>query len=193
MAEERQEIKMEEKKMENKAEEAKKDIEKETARAKEEKAEAKNEKKDKAEKKIEIKKKDKAIVNGKDLHISKKHSMAICDLIRGKKIESMILELELISRLKKPLKMKGEIPHRKGNIMSGRYPIKASEEFIRLLKSLKANAMVNELELEKYKIFCKANIAPRPYKRFGRGRFKRSHVTLKLIQINKNKKNKEKK
>ena len=79
--------------------------------------------------------------------------------------------------------MRGEIPHRKGKIMSGRYPVKAAKEFIKLLKSLKTNALMNELELEKYKIFCKANIASRPYRRFGKGRFKRTHVEIKLIAL----------
>ena len=40
-------------------------------------------------------------------------------------------------------------------------------------------------EFEKYKIACKSDVAPRPYRRFGQGRFKRSHVTIKLIPINK--------
>jgi hypothetical protein len=89
--------------------------------------------------------------------------------------------------------MRGEIPHKKG-IMSGRYPVNALGHFIKLLKSLNSNALVNELELEKYKISCKANLASRPYRRFGKGQFKRTHVEIKLIPItkkkSKNKKNK---
>ena len=86
--------------------------------------------------------------------------------------------------MKKAVPMKGEIPHRKGKMMSGRYPVKASKHFVLLLKSLRSNALMNELELEKYKIFCKANVAPRPYRRFtrfGARKFKRSHVEIKLI------------
>jgi len=122
-----------------------------------------------------------AVVNGRNLPISTKYSVAICNYIRGKNIDKAIFMLEEVEKFKKPVPMKGEIPHRKGKIMSGRYPIKAVREFIKVLKSLKANAIVNELEIEKYVLFCKANIAPRPYKRFGRARFKRTHVTLKLI------------
>jgi hypothetical protein len=66
--------------------------------------------------------------------------------------------------------------------MSGRYPINALGYFIKSLKSLKANAIANELELEKYIIFCKADVASRPYRRFGKGKFKRTHLTLRLIQ-----------
>jgi len=89
-------------------------------------------------------------------------------------------------KFKRAVPMKGEIPHRKGKIMSGRYPIKACTHFIKLLKQLTANAMVNELELEKTRIECKANKASRPYRRFGRTKFKRSHVTLK-VKVNKKK------
>ena len=100
--------------------------------------------------------------------------------------------LQEAEKKKRPIPMRGERPHRKG-IMSGRYPVNAIKEFIVLLKSLKANALVNELELEKFKIACKANVASRPYKRFGRGRMKRTHVELKLIKREKkSKKNKNK-
>jgi len=97
--------------------------------------------------------------------------------------------LEQAEKKKIAIPMRGEIPHRKG-MMSGRYPINAIKEFIVLLKSLKANALVNELELEKFKIACKANVASRPYRRFGRGRMKRTHVELKLIKKEKAKKKK---
>jgi ribosomal protein L22 len=90
--------------------------------------------------------------------------------------------------MKRAIPMRGEIPHRHG-MMSGRYPIKASKLYIGLLKGLKANAMANDLELEKLKIFAVPNVASRPYKRFGQGRFKRTHVTIKLVpRINKEKK-----
>lgn len=140
---------------------------------------------DKKIEKKEIKriKKTEAVVHGKSLFISTKHAVAICNLIRGKNIDKAISILEDAEKMKIAVPMKGEIPHRKGKIMSGRYPVKAAKEFIKLLKSLKANALMNELELEKYKIFCKANIASRPYRRFGKGRFKRTHVEIKLIAL----------
>ncbi len=127
-------------------------------------------------------KKTQAVVNGQNLPISTKHAVAICNYIRGKDIDEAISMLEQVEQMKKPIPMKGEIPHRKGKIMSGRYPINASKEFIKLLKSLKANAVINELELEKYVLFCVPNVAARPHRRFGRTRFKRTHVILKLIQ-----------
>jgi len=126
-------------------------------------------------------KKTEAVVNARNLPISTKHSIAICNMIRNKELDSAISLLEQAEQEKIPVPMRGEIPHRHG-IMSGRYPVTALGHFIRSLKSLKANAMANELELEEYVIFCKADVASRPYRRFGAGKFKRTHLTLKLIK-----------
>ena len=131
-------------------------------------------------------KKTEAKVNATSLPISTKHAMAILNMIRNKQIDSAISLLDLAEKKKIPVPMRGEIPHRKGKgMMSGRYPVNALGHIIKVLKSLKSNALVNELELEKYKIFCKANVAARPYRRFGKGRFKKTHVNVKLIPITK--------
>ncbi len=177
--EEDNEIKAEEKPIKEKKEEEKVE-EKKTV---EEKKEGKEEKAEKKHKEILIKRTE-AIVSGKSLPISMKHSVALCNFIKGKEIDEARELLEKASKKKIPVPMKGEIPHKKG-IMSGRYPINAINHFIKLIKSLRANALINDIEFEKYKIACKANIASRPYKRFGRGRFKRTHITIKLIPLNK--------
>ena len=125
-----------------------------------------------------IKKKTEAVVNAKSLPISTKHSMAICKFIRGKKINDCIEYLEQVIVGKKAMPMKGEIPHRKGKMMSGRFPKNASQHFIKLLKSLGANANVNNLE-EPIISEVIANMAQRPHGKFGRVRKKRTHVTIK--------------
>lgn len=133
-------------------------------------------------------KRTEAVVNGRSLPISTKHAIAICNFIKNKDIDVAIAELEQVEKKKKAVPMRGEIPHRKGKgMMSGRYPVNASGEFIKLLKSLKSNAIVNELELEKCRLACMPNVAARQYRRFGRGRFKRTHVQVKLIPITKKK------
>ena len=119
--------------------------------------------------------KEKAVVYGKDLGISKKHSMAICNFIKGKQPEQAIKELEQVVKLKKVIPMKGEIPHRKG-MMSGRYPVNASKSFINLLKSLAGNCSVNKIENPVVTI-AKADDASRPFKKGGM-RFKRANVFL---------------
>ena len=131
-------------------------------------------------KKTEIKKvkKNEAIVRGLNLPISSKQSFAISKFIKYKEIGQAIRELEEILLHKKALPMKGEIPHRRGKgMMSGRYPKNAITAFIKLLKSLTANANVNEISnpviFEAY-----GNFASRPYGKFGRIRKKRSNVVI---------------
>ena len=141
-------------------------------------------KKDDKKPKSEGPKKTEAVVNGKDLRISTKHAVAVCNFIRGKNVDLAINNLEEVSKMKRAIPMRGEIPHRKG-MMSGRYPINAVFEFLKLLRSVKANAITNELELEKVKIFCVPNVASRPRSRFGQKRHKRTHVQIKLISTNK--------
>jgi large subunit ribosomal protein L22 len=125
-------------------------------------------------------KKTEAVVNAHNLPISTKYSAAICKFIKNKKIEHAIADLEQVLVLKKAVPMKGEIPHRKGKgMMSGRFPKKATENFIRLLKSLLANANHNSLE-NPIIVEAIANIGARPYGKFGRVRKKRTHVKIKV-------------
>ena len=143
------------------------------------KVEEKKESIKKQEKKI---KKDYAIVNGVSLPISTKDSAAICKFIKGKTIERAITDLGDVMKLKRAIPMKGEIPHRKGKgMMSGRYPIKAIEYFIRMLKNLVANANVNGIE-EPIIVEAIANKASQPYGRFGSIRRKRTHVKIKAME-----------
>jgi len=144
-------------------------------------------------KKIETKKekvkKDKAIVQGLNVPISSKQSFAISRFIKHKEIGKAIKELEEILLHKRALPMKGEIPHRRGKgMMSGRYPKNAVTAYIKLLKSLNANANVNEISVP---IISEAygNFASRPYGKFGRVRKKRTNLMIVAIE----KKMKEKK
>lgn len=125
-----------------------------------------------------------AIVNGRNLSVGLKHAMALSNFIKRKDIDVAIKQLEEVAALKRAIPMRGEIPHRRNMHQasgSGRYPVKGAKNFIILLKSLKANAIAKEIELEKYRVHAVPNNASRPYKRFGHGRMKRCHVTLTLI------------
>ena len=151
----------------------------------EEKQEKKEEQK-KESKKESLKqtkeKKEEAVARGLSLHVSKKQCMYICRFIKNKSIDKAILDLEQVIKLKRAIPFKGEIPHRKG-MMSGRYPVKASKLFINLLKGLKGNISVNNLDLDKTVIyFASANWASRPLRREGR-KAKRTSVTLKAREI----------
>ena len=137
----------------------------------------------KEQKKVVEKKKEEAIARGLGMHASKKHCMYICNFIKNKPVDKAISDLEDVIKLKRAVPFKGEIPHRKGKIMSGRYPINASKLFIKLLRGLRGNALVNNLDIEKARIiFASANWASRPLRREGR-KAKRANVLIKLNEV----------
>ena len=178
-------------KIENKAHIKKEIIETPTEEVKEEKPEEKPEEK-KLEKKIEVKKvkKSEVCVNVPNLSVSTKYSAAICKFINHKTIDNAIKDLEEVIQLRKPVPMKGEIPHRKGKIMSGRFPIRAAKAFIILLKSLQSNAIQHDLE-DPIISLAIANKGTTVYG--SRGRTQKKRTNIKLIAIQKKQKEKGKK
>jgi ribosomal protein L22 len=121
-----------------------------------------------------------AICRGVNLPISTKHAMAICKFLKGKKVSIAIAEMEKIPGMKLAIPFKGEIPHKKG--IPARYPVNASKVFVKLLKSLAANASQKGIDLDKAAVHGHADRASRPHKpgKIGRRKFKRTHVMLTL-------------
>src|SRR3989344_1842186 len=76
-------------------------------------SEAKDKKEEHKEKKAEnVKaKKHEAYAIGKSIHISKKHSMNLGRFIKNKAIDSVLIDLENVAKMKKVVPFKGEIPH----------------------------------------------------------------------------------
>jgi len=134
-------------------------------------------------------KKEQAIARGLNLHASKKHCMYICSFIKNKPIEQSLKELQEVISMKRAIPFKGEIPHRsQKGIMSGRYPVKVSGQFIYILKALKGNIISGNMDLDKARITeASASWASRPQKRGGM-RFKRTNVILKAKEIQEDKK-----
>ena len=132
-------------------------------------------------------KKEEAIVNSYNLPISTKKSAAICKFIKNKRIEDAQKELEEVVKGKKAIPMKGEIPHRKGKIMAGRFPKNTAKHFIILLKSLLGNSNANGIE-EPIIVEAIANLASRPYGKFGAWRRKKTHIKLVAKEKKPNKK-----
>ncbi|MBU2615862.1 MAG: hypothetical protein KKC19_02050 [Nanoarchaeota archaeon] len=147
--------------------------------AKDSNVSVKEEKKVTPEKKpvVEKPKKSVALAEAHNLPISTKQSAAICNFIKKKRVGDAIRELEKVPTKKVAIPMKGEIPHRKGKIMAGRFPKNASMGFVRLLKNLAANADYNGLT-EPVIVEAVANLGSRPYGRFGKVRRKRTHVRI---------------
>ncbi|MBU2612739.1 MAG: hypothetical protein KKB62_03390 [Nanoarchaeota archaeon] len=120
--------------------------------------------------------------------VSTKFSISICKFILHKKIPRAIKELEEVSNLRKAVPMKGEYAHRKGKMMSGKYPVNASKMFIVLLKNLQANANQHDLE-EPVITMAVANKGSTVYGSRGRTLKKRTHITITASE--KKSKNKE--
>jgi ribosomal protein L22 len=129
-------------------------------------------------KKIEVKKveaKDVAIVNGFSQRVSTKYSFEVCRMVKHKEIDKAIAELEMVVKKKKAVPMHAlEVAHKKGNMAGGKYPVMVAKAFIDLLKQLKANAVVNQVENPVITV-AMANQASRPYRRAGT-RGKRTHI-----------------
>lgn len=183
--------KAEQKKTTQVAPKAKANVEKAPVKTEAKKTEAKKPEAEK--KKIEVKKvkKEEVKVSGRNLTSSTKVAVAICKFLKNKPIKKAIEDLEAVTELKKAVPMKGEIPHRKGKIMSGRFPERAAKEFLVIVKSLLSNANNHDIE-EPIIVEAVANKAQRPYAKGGRARKKRAHATLvarekKLIKTKKKK------
>jgi ribosomal protein L22 len=133
----------------------------------------------KEEKKPQVKKvkKDFVEVNATNVPISTKYSFAICKFIKNKKIDKALELLSLVEQKKVAVPMKGEIPHRKGNIMAGRFPIRAIQDFRKLLLGLKGNASNHEIE-DPIIVEAIANFGPKVYGHFGKWTRKRTHIKL---------------
>lgn len=133
---------------------------------------------------VKISKKEEAVARGLSLPTSKKHCMYISNFIKGKSIDTAILELKEVLKFKRAIPFKGEIPHRHGpGMMSGRYPINAVSLLINVLKGLKGNCLVNGLDLQKTIIYSSsASWASRPPRKGGT-RFKRVNIIIKAKEI----------
>jgi len=154
--------------------------------SKENKLETKNE-----DKKVEVKKvkKSETSVVAENLPVSTKVGIAICKYISQKKVDKVIEELEQVVRLKRAIPMKGEYSHRKGKMMSGKYPTRAAKEFIILLKSLKSNAIQHDIE-DPTITKTIANKGSTTYAS-GRRTKKRTHIKIVCKQKEKSKENKK--
>ncbi|MEM4625296.1 MAG: uL22 family ribosomal protein [Candidatus Pacearchaeota archaeon] len=169
---------------------------KEVGNKSEAKEKAKEEIKESKDKKTKVKKTE-AFVNVRNAPISLKVAVSIGRFIKYKRIDESISLLEKVINKKIAIPFKGEMPHRKGlmlnnkRMMTGKYPIKASKNFIRILRDLSANANVNGLDMDK--VIIKEviiNKGQKQYHRFGNTQFKRVHIYIKAAEQGKENVNK---
>jgi len=129
------------------------------------------------------------------LPISAKHSVEICSRLKGKNLQNAKSMLESIISMKKPLnftRFKGGAGHKHG-IGPGKYPVKASEEILNLLRLVEANAQQKSLDTSALVIIhmC-AKKGPRTwhYGRQSRVSMKRTNVEVVVEEKAANKKEK---
>ncbi len=129
--------------------------------------------------------KHQAIANGRNLDVSTKESIELCNFIKRKQVAKAKSLLEAVTRLKVPVpyqRFKRDIPHQKG-IGSGRYPEKAANAFLRLLTLAEFNAKEKGLDVQK--LFVRYAIANKGPKSYHAGRMrglrkKRTHLSIVL-------------
>jgi large subunit ribosomal protein L22 len=101
-----------------------------------------------------------ARASGRDLHISPKEAREICEAIKHMQLDTAMKYLERVAQKKEGVpyrRFKKNVPHHpeiadRFGIPSGRYPVKASSEILKVLKNAKANAESKGLDTERLKI-----------------------------------------
>ncbi|MFA4861993.1 50S ribosomal protein L22 [Methanoregula sp.] len=93
-----------------------------------------------------------------ELNVSPKHSIEIATFIRHQRVNDAIAYLNEVVKLKKAIpfrRFNRNVAHKRGlpgNWDAGRYPVKASKEYLRILESVKKNAEYIGLDAENLEI-----------------------------------------
>jgi large subunit ribosomal protein L22 len=93
-----------------------------------------------------------------ELNMSPKHSIEISTFIRHQRVNDAIAYLNEVVKLKKAIpfrRFNRNVAHKRGlpgNWDAGRYPVKASKAYIRVLESVKKNAEYLGLDAENLEI-----------------------------------------
>jgi large subunit ribosomal protein L22 len=93
-----------------------------------------------------------------ELNMSPKHSIEIATFIRRQRVNDAIAYLNEVINLKKAIpfrRFNRNVAHKRGlpgNWDAGRYPVKASKAYIRVLESVKKNAEYIGLDAENLEI-----------------------------------------
>lgn len=87
---------------------------------------------------------------GRELPISPRHSVIICQHIRGWRLERAKTFLEEVIKLKAPVPdtRYGGSGHRRGKVGPGRFPEKAARQVLKVLQGAEANAEYKGLVTE---------------------------------------------
>ncbi|MFQ5940950.1 MAG: 50S ribosomal protein L22 [Nitrososphaerales archaeon] len=93
----------------------------------------------------------------REAEISHKHAREVAYTLKGMYLNKAREFLENVATLKQPVayrRYKNQVGHRSNlqGFPSGRFPVKASKEFLRLLNNLEANAEYKGMDLDRLKL-----------------------------------------
>lgn len=95
-----------------------------------------------------------AIASGRDLRVSYKDTVEVLNAIRGKTLEEAEKVLSDVIGMKKPLsyrRFNKKVGHKKA-IGSGRFPVKAANAVLKVLKNAEANAEYKGLDTTRLRV-----------------------------------------
>ncbi len=128
-----------------------------------------------------------AKATGRDLGISTKKAVEICNALKGKSLEKAKTYLEKVIVLKQAVPMKRfrrDTGHKAG-MAAGRYPVKTAVAILSIIESAEANAQNKGLSTKNMVVLhmC-AHTASKPwhYGRKKRQKMKRTHVEVVLSE-----------
>jgi len=141
--------------------------------------------------------KDTAHAVGRALPISTKTSSEVCTMIRGKQVERAIRMLEEVTREKLAvpfIRCFKDIGHRKGNLTSGGFPVKAAAHILSIVKSARSNAESKGLNTKELVVTHSSAQQGGRQQRGGRhGRTaKRTHIEIVVQELKQEKKSPKK-
>jgi large subunit ribosomal protein L22 len=95
--------------------------------------------------------------SGRELRVSPKHAREVCKTINGMRLDRAKEYLKQVVLKKKPVpfrRFNKKVGHRHGieKAFAGRYPLKASQQILRVLEGAEANAEYKGLDVERLRI-----------------------------------------
>jgi len=123
---------------------------------------------------------------GNRINVSPKHCMEICNNIRHKPVNKAVALLERVVRLEERItfyRFNSGFAHSKGGV-KGRYPVKASRVFLKLIENAVNNAEQKGMDKEKLVIVHAAAHKGVVYsRRRPKGRMKTANITTANIEL----------
>jgi large subunit ribosomal protein L22 len=124
--------------------------------------------------------------SGRELRISHKHAREVCKTIKGMYLDHAKDYLHQVILKKKPVpfrRFNKKVGHRHGleKAFSGRYPVNAAQQILKVLEGAEANAEYKGLDMERLRIIHASAYPGMKIKRFMPRAFGRSSPKFKTL------------